>query len=592
MAVTAAGRSPMEAGLLWWARAAAVTVLVTVAANGVGWATGIDRLTRVFASWPQMTPWTALLLAGLALAVFAQSGRPSRNRVAAGRGLAVVVGVLAVIFLAEYVTGRSFGLDQLLFPDAVGTMQSWPGRPSPQTAVSVLLLSVAVGLTRIDRRWTAAAWVVSLLAATALPFVIFSGHAYQALSLTGVNQATGMGISTAIAIVLLVTATFAVRPDRNPLAWLLARPDRWTLFRMVGILTGLPLLIGLSRPVFLGLGLPDDAAWVMSISVSTIVVGAATFYLSQREQRLLIEKEQISRERAKSEAERAEAEARFRLLADNAVDVIVHHRGVRVLWISPSAEAAFGWPLEQWLTSDLTDRVYPDDLGAMAAALAEVAEGRAAFLRCRVTTAKGGYHWVDFRGKPYIDAEGIADGGIAAMRIVDDQVEAERRLDRMARFDTLTGLVNRAEALARLGSILNGTRAPGAELGVLFCDVDRFKTINDTLGHSVGDTVLWTVAERISECVRHGDTVGRTGGDEMLVLLPGLHSLEEAIQIAEKIQARVAAPINLVGNTFHATLSIGATLALPGDSVVDVTARADAAMYQSKHAGGNTVRAV
>jgi len=98
------------------------------------------------------------------------------------------------------------------------------------------------------------------------------------------------------------------------------------------------------------------------------------------------------------------------------------------------------------------------------------------------------------------------------------------------------------------------------------------------------------VAARISQCVRHGDTVGRTGGDEMLVLLPGLHSLEEAIQIAEKILARVAAPINLGGSTFHATLSIGVTLALAGDSVVDVAAGADAAMYQSKHAGGNTVR--
>lgn len=592
MAMTAPGRSPVEAALLWWARAAAVTVLVTAAANGVGWATGIDRLTRVFASWPQMTPWTALLLAGLAVAVLAQSGRSSGNQVAAGRGLAVAVGALAVIFLAEYATGRSFGLDQLLFPDAVGAMQSWPGRPSPQTALSVLLLSVAVGLTRIDRRWTAPAWVVSLLAATALPFVIFSGHAYQALSLTGVNQSTGMGISTAIAIVLLVTATFAVRADRNPLAWLLARPDRWTLFRLVGILTGLPLLIGLSRPVFLGLGLLDDAAWVLSISVSTIVVGAATFYLSQREQRLLIEKEQISRERAQAEAERAEAEARFRLLADNAVDVVIHHRGVHVVWVSPSVEAAFGWTPEQWLSSDLTEFVYPDDLGAMAAAMAEVADGEVAYLRCRVTTPEGKYHWVDVRGKPYVDAAGTTDGIIAAVRIIDDQVEAERKLDRMARFDTLTGLVNRAEALARLESILTGNRTPGTELGVLFCDVDRFKTINDTLGHGVGDTVLWTVAERISECVRHGDTVGRTGGDEMLVLLPGLHSLEEAIQIAEKIQARTAAPIEIAGSTFHATLSIGATLAVPGETVVDVTARADAAMYQSKHAGGNTVRGI
>ncbi len=127
---------------------------------------------------------------------------------------------------------------------------------------------------------------------------------------------------------------------------------------------------------------------------------------------------------------------------------------------------------------------------------------------------------------------------------------------------------------------------------MLFCDVDRFKAVNDTWGHTAGDAVLWTVADRISQCVRHGDTVGRTGGDEMLVLLPGLHSLEEATRIGEKILARIAEPIRHSGITLQTTLSIGATVAIPGESVTDTTARADAAMYQAKHRGGNTVVAL
>lgn len=187
------------------------------------------------------------------------------------------------------------------------------------------------------------------------------------------------------------------------------------------------------------------------------------------------------------------------------------------------------------------------------------------------------------------DTSGDLIGFSAVARDITARVETQRQLERLARFDTLTGLVNRAEAIARLQAALECQRTPGPHLGLLFCDVDCFKTINDTWGHAVGDAVLATVAQRIRDCVRHGDTVGRTGGDEMLVMLPGLDGIEQATQIAEKIRSRAAEPIHHAGQTIHATLSIGATLAVPGESVSTTTARADAAMYKAKHAGRDTV---
>ncbi len=174
----------------------------------------------------------------------------------------------------------------------------------------------------------------------------------------------------------------------------------------------------------------------------------------------------------------------------------------------------------------------------------------------------------------------------------DELVQSQQQLQRTARFDSLTGLANRAETLSRLESALSCSRTPGTELGVLFCDVDQFKEINDAWGHAVGDAVLKTVADRIKQCVRHGDTVGRTGGDEMIVLLPSLHSLDEAAQIAESIRRRAAEPIQHSGQTIYATLSIGATLAVPGESVTTTTSRADTAMYKAKQAGRNTVTCV
>ena len=209
--------------------------------------------------------------------------------------------------------------------------------------------------------------------------------------------------------------------------------------------------------------------------------------------------------------------------------------------------------------------------------------------RFRVHSADDDYHWIDGPVKPYTDGDGTTDGVIAALRVVDYQVEAERKLQRLARFDTLTGLANRAETLARLEAALDDSRTPGTYLGILFCDVDHFKTINDTWGHAIGDVVLTTLVTGIGECVRSEDSVGRMGGDEILVLLPGIHSLDEAVDIAEAIRTRGMEPIHESDVTVHMTLSIGATVVVHGESVTTMMARADDAMYRAKDAGRNSV---
>lgn len=573
----------MRALVAVWFWVAPAMVLVIAGLDWAGWATGIYRLTRVLPSWPAMTPWTALLLATLALAILVQSGQRSRTKVRIGFGLAVAAGAVALVVLTEYATKRSFGLDHMWFPGAVRSLQStWPGRPSPQTAATVLLLANAIALTRLEGPWARWVRMVSIVSAVIVPFVGVAAYTFQAVSLIAVTPSTGMAISTALALLLLTSATVATRLDRNPLAWLLARPDARTLARIFVVMAGLPIFIGLSRSAFLALGLRPNGALALSISVSTFAVGAAVFHLSQREQRLLIERESLSRQRA-------DAEAHYRILADNAVDVVVHMHGTEVAWISPSAQAAFGDPPMQWIGSDFTRRVHPDDMGVVAVSAQRLAAGEPSFGRFRVGKGGGGYHWVDCRAKPYVVDDGQPDGVIAALRVIDDQVDAEQRLERLARFDALTGLANRNEAISRLECALASPRIPGSHLGVLFCDIDNFKGINDTHGHVVGDAVLATLAARVGNCVRLGDIVGRTGGDEMLVLLPGVHGLDEAAAIAAKIRRCAAEPIHHSGTTICATLSIGVTLAVPGESAATTTSRADAAMYRAKQEGRNAV---
>ena len=307
-----------------------------------------------------------------------------------------------------------------------------------------------------------------------------------------------LALPGAIASLLLVVALSAARPDRPPIGWLLARPDREALLRLYGLAVGYPIVVALLRVTFLALGRSERAAFALSVLVCTGLAAVIGFRLRRGEQDLLIEKEQLARERA-------EAEMRYRMYADNAVDIIIHLRDIKVVWVSPSVEPALGGPAQRWLDVGFQPlRPSRRSRRALAIALKRIAGGESVQERFRVCSIEGEYHWVDGHGKPHVDAEGNPDGLIAALRIVDDRVAVEQQLEKLARFDTLTGLANRGEAIARLEAALEHPPAFGVHIGIIFCDVDHFKEINDTWGHGIGDTVLATLASRIRESVRPG----------------------------------------------------------------------------------------
>jgi diguanylate cyclase (GGDEF)-like protein/PAS domain S-box-containing protein len=186
---------------------------------------------------------------------------------------------------------------------------------------------------------------------------------------------------------------------------------------------------------------------------------------------------------------------------------------------------------------------------------------------------------------------GAGDDSLVHMTAVDisDRKRAEKQVKFQAYHDPLTQLPNRRLFVERLElSILAAKRARG-NVAVLFIDLDRFKTINDTLGHSVADVLLIEIANRLRACVRQTDTVARHGGDEFTVILPDLHQPEDAAQVAEKILERVVEPV-LAGNTsIEISVSIGiAVYPYDGADVDTLLRNADDAMYRAKQAGRNT----
>ncbi|WP_313703594.1 EAL domain-containing protein [Massilia sp.] len=166
--------------------------------------------------------------------------------------------------------------------------------------------------------------------------------------------------------------------------------------------------------------------------------------------------------------------------------------------------------------------------------------------------------------------------------------QAEARVQHMAYHDSLTGLPNRALLTDRLErAILAAKRADG-KLAVMFIDLDRFKTINDSLGHLIGDYLLKEVAQRLCRAVRASDTVARLGGDEFVVLVPGVGAVEECHHVGEKIIEALAVPVPIEGHLLHISPSIGICL-YPDDGLDAETLmrHADAAMYHAKGAGRN-----
>ena len=175
---------------------------------------------------------------------------------------------------------------------------------------------------------------------------------------------------------------------------------------------------------------------------------------------------------------------------------------------------------------------------------------------------------------------------MTVIRDIRDRKEAEARIQFLAHHDTLTGLPNRVLLMDRLEFILASARRRGASVGVLFIDLDNFKTVNDSLGHAAGDSLLRQVAARIEGALRSVDVVSRLGGDEFLVVLPDLEGEQSPVAVAEKLLAVVSEPVLLEGQDISVSPSIGiAVFPRDGASADTLIRNADAAMYLAKDRG-------
>ena len=281
------------------------------------------------------------------------------------------------------------------------------------------------------------------------------------------------------------------------------------------------------------------------------------------------------------------SEARYRALVDQSADiVVVTDRQGSPEYLSPAAERLFRRTPNGDLTiKDIGRAVHPDDRELLAATLASISPGRGTTLvEVRVATGVRSPGWRYFEVSLQDLCADPAVGGIVLTgHDVTDRRALQREVQHRALHDNLTGLPNRALLQDRLSQSLRIAHRQGTVAGLLLIDLDRFKEINDTLGHHYGDQLLAQVGPRLAEGLRKMDTVARLGGDEFAVLLPSVRDIQGATEVAHKLQVALSRPFQVEGIQLDVEASIGVVISgAHGDDASTLIQRADIAMYVAK----------
>ena len=278
-----------------------------------------------------------------------------------------------------------------------------------------------------------------------------------------------------------------------------------------------------------------------------------------------------------------ESESRLRLVTDAISDMVaVVSADQTIAYASPSYERETGLSSSSLLGVDVTSLAHPADRSRLRDALQRAETGPK--VEYRLQDGNGHCVWVESVLQP--SGDGAA---VVSTRVVDDRKRLEAELWRRATHDPLTGLANRELARVQLEQALSDRL--GGDVGLLFCDLDEFKSINDRLGHEAGDELLCQVAARLRACAGPNDLVARLGGDEFVVLLDGVDGLGDVGEAGRRVLQALEAPFALGGERVRSSASIGGVSGRRrgSDTAVDLLRDADAAMYQAKAGGRGRV---
>ena len=272
----------------------------------------------------------------------------------------------------------------------------------------------------------------------------------------------------------------------------------------------------------------------------------------------------------------------------NDIITVIDAEG-HVLFASPSNERILGYPETFRHPEGIVGFVHHEDRDRAIAEISKLVEGRHAAdpFTVRVTAFDGSIRHAEWEAVNLLDDPAIR-GIVITARDITEQVKLNEQLAHRSLHDALTDLPNRQLLETAIDIGLTRRSRDSATIGVLFIDLDRFRDVNNTFGHGVGDQLLISVAERISDTIREGDIAARVGGDEFVIVLDPVADGAQALAVARRVRDRLA-PAHISAGGTACSVSIGVAIGERGDTVSSLLNRADAAMFRAKTAGGASI---
>ena len=279
-------------------------------------------------------------------------------------------------------------------------------------------------------------------------------------------------------------------------------------------------------------------------------------------------------------------------ILDSIDNVVWSASSERLLYLNPIAERIYGRPLAEFFQGRdlLFDAIHPQDQPRVVEARAALLQQGTMTEQYRILRPDGSMRWLEQRSKAVRNGSGQLLHIDAVASDITEYKKYEARIEYLADHDVLTNLPNRNLLGDRVNQAIRQARRNGdSVMAMLFLDLDRFKEVNDSYGHAVGDLLLQSVAARLMDTIREGDTVARQGGDEFIILLTGLHDAQTVAGIARKILLAFAAPFAIDCHQLHMSASVGvAVFPDDGEDMPTLLKNADTAMYRAKDDHGNT----
>lgn len=295
-------------------------------------------------------------------------------------------------------------------------------------------------------------------------------------------------------------------------------------------------------------------------------------------------------EHAKVIKELEKSEEKYRVITENSSDLIkvIDCKGI-VQYISPSHKDLLGIQPKEILGKSILTSIYRDDIEVVESAIEKINSSRkSAAIDFRRYNDKGEVIWFHAIGTPILNETAEVDRIIFVEREINNRKIYEQKLKHYALHDSVTGVLNRIGFYKRLRKEMEQAKKDGSKLAVMMLDLDHFKSINDTMGHDIGDQLLIGFTKRVQSCLRKDDVLARLGGDEFIVLLPNLHNNQEAVQIANNIIRSLQQEWTFAGKKFTTTSSIGIAFYQQYHSNKKLLLKhADLALYQAKKSGRN-----